>query len=216
MKLSPYRERSLVALWEWAGAMLGRLLYFPYLLRFRLVGRHSGRLHLGCGNHRLPGWINADILPGSDLILFMEYRLPFKDESLQRIYSEHVLEHVPLEIGIRFLRDAHRALASGGVIRIAMPDLDDLIEGYREDWRRFDWVNWPQHAFIQTRAEMLNIAFSWWGHKHLSNQEELLRILNSAGFSEVRFVEPSRSEFTDLCGLESRADSKLIAEAIKR
>lgn len=215
MTLSPYTKRSLVTLWEWGGAMVGRLFYFPYLWRFRMVGPHSGRLHLGCGSNRFPGWINADILPGADLILFMERRLPFKDGSLQRIYSEHVLEHVSFETGIRFLRDANRALAPGGVIRIAMPDLDDLIDGYQGDWRRFDWVNWPQHAFIRTRAEMINIAFRWWGHKHLYNQEELLRALAEAGFSQVRFVERGWSEMADLCGLERRLDSKLVAEAVK-
>ena len=96
-----------------------------------------------------------------------------------------------------------------------MPDLDDLIDGYQNDWRRFDWVNWPQFEFIQTRAEMINIAFRWWGHRHLYNKEELSRALSEAGFSHFYFVEHGQSEYADLQGLETRADSKLIAEAIK-
>ncbi|NMC73726.1 MAG: methyltransferase domain-containing protein [Geobacteraceae bacterium] len=128
---------------------------------------------------------------------------------------EHVLEHVPFSTGVFFLREARRVLMPGGVIRIAMPDLDDLIDGYQNDWRRFDWVNWPAHHFIQTRAEMINIAFRWWGHQHLYNREELERALHDAGFRQYSFRQPGESDFPDLCGLETRPESTLIVDAVK-
>ena len=114
-----------------------------------------------------------------------------------------------------FLKEAHRTLEPGGVIRVALPDLDDLIEGYCEDWRRFDWVNWPEFSFIKTKAEMINIAFRWWGHKHLYNREELLRAFLESGFSSINFEKNGKSRHPDLQGLETRIDSKLIVEAIK-
>lgn len=163
----------------------------------------------------LPNWINADIDPSADLIVKLGWRLPFADNSLDRIYSEHVLEHAPYNIGVKFLREARRTLRSGGIVRIAMPDLGDLIDGYRRNWRRFDWVNWPQFSFIQTRAQMLNVAFRWWGHRHLYDREELSRALAEAGFTQFTFVALGESQHADLRSLETRRDSLLIVEATK-
>lgn len=201
---------------ELSNDILCRLLYYPYRVRYSLFlkGR-APRLQIGCGKNRFDGWINADISLRSDLIIFLESRLPFRDNSLQRIYMEHVLEHVSYPVGTAFLKETLRVLQPGGVVRIAMPDLDDLIEGYCEDWRRFDWVRWPEFSFIKTRAEMINIAFRWWGHRHLYNQEELTRAFTEAGFRQLHFVENGESSYKDLQGLETRRDSKLVAEAVK-
>lgn len=212
MRLSPKLRKIIETGIIW----LARLLYYPYLLKFFLFSnKKQKRLHVGCGKNYFKGWINADIDPRAELIIFLEKKLPFPDNSLERIYSEHVLEHLPYKTGIFFLQQAYRTLKPGGILRIAMPDLDDLIDGYQKDWRRFDWVNWKEFAFIKTRAEMINIAFRWWGHQHLYNQEELTRALADAGFSKFDFVEHSQSEHDDLRNLETRSDSKLIAEAIK-
>lgn len=193
----------------------GRLLYYPFVLRYHLSRPKRENLHVGCGKQRLEGWINADVHPGADLIVFLERKLPFFENSLRRIFMEHVLEHVPYRTGVSFLREVRRVLRPGGVIRIAMPDLDDLIDGYQKDWRRFDWVNWPAHRFIKTRAEMINIAFRWWGHQHLYNREELERALREAGFEHFSFRQPGESDYPDLRGLETREESRLIVDAVK-
>lgn len=197
------------------GLLLAWLLYLPYLALHYLFHRHLRKLHVGCGRVKLSGWINADLSPRAELVIDLRWPLPFPTDYLDYIYSEHVLEHLRYKTAVRFLREARRVLAHGGVIRIAMPDLDDLVEGYQNDWRRFDWVSWPEHSFIKTRAQMINIAFRWWGHQHLYNREELERALRDAGFSDIRFVEPGESTHPDLRNLETRADSRLVAEATK-
>lgn len=174
------------------------------------------RLQVGSGANQLEGWINSDIVPTAELIVFLARRLPFADATLDRIYLEHVLEHAPYEHGLRFLREARRVLRRGGVMRIAVPDLEDLVRGYLDDdWRRFDWVNWPEHSFIKTRAQMINIGFRWWGHQYLYDRQELVRVLGEAGFSEVAIVERGMSRHADLRGLETRIDSTLVAEATR-
>ena len=62
---------------------------------------------------------------------------------------------------------------------------------------------------------MMNIAFRWWGHRHLYNREELERALKVAGFTNIRFNASGQSQHPLLRGLETRLDSKLIAEAVK-
>jgi hypothetical protein len=49
----------------------------------------------------------------------------------------------------------------------------------------------------------------------LYNKEELSRALSEAGFTQVVFHEFGKSDHADLRGLETRLDSKLIAEAAK-
>ena len=199
---------------SWAAAFL---LYFVHRLQYAVMNHRMTRLHVGCGKNRFPGWINADISPGADLVVFLEKRLPVRAESLDRIYCEHVLEHVPYETAIFFLKEALRTLRPGGRIRIAVPDLEDLVAGYfHDDWKeRFDWAQWPEHGFISTRAEMINIAFRWWGHRHLYDRAEMARALTEAGFVDFQFFEHGESGSEDLRGLETRADSKLIVEAAK-
>lgn len=91
------------------------------------------------------------------------------------------------------------------------------MKGYHHgDWEtRFDWVQWPEYAFLRTRAQMLNVGLRWWGHQHLYDREELTRVLSEAGFEQVAFPSHGESEHGDLRGLEPRADSRLVAEAIR-
>src|ERR1700737_1488969 len=58
------------------------------------------RLHIGCGQEAIPGWINIDNreLPGVDRVLDVRQGLPFQNVSA--IYAEHFLEHLALEDGL--------------------------------------------------------------------------------------------------------------------
>jgi predicted SAM-dependent methyltransferase len=184
-------------------------------VQYATSGFAGSRLHIGCGTVRLNGWINADIDPRADLILDIGMPLPFRSGRFDRIYSEHVLEHLKPDVAARFLREARRILAPSGVLRIAMPDLGRVVSGYDAGWREFDWVSWPEYEFLETRAQMINVSFRWWGHKWLYDAEELEASLRRAGFSEIRFEVNGRSQHQDLRGLETRADSTLIVEATK-
>lgn len=204
------------ALAERALTCIAFIAFYPLKWRWQFARDCPRRLHVGCGKNRFSGWLNADITPKADIIVFLGWSLPFKRDFLDRIYCEHVLEHAPYETGVFFLKEAYRTLRPGGCIRIAVPDLEDIVAGYHNgDWKRFDWVNWPEYAFIKTRAQMINIGFRWWGHKHLYDREELERALTEAGFDEIVFVEHGQSDHEDLRGIETRDDSTLVAEAAK-
>jgi predicted SAM-dependent methyltransferase len=98
-------------------------------------------------------------------------------------------------------------------LRIATPDLDYLIERYNTSWRDQEWLK--DNKRIQTRAEMINTAFRDWEHRYLYNEEELIRRLEEAGFTKIYRRELNESDYKELCNRETRADSKLILEAIK-
>jgi len=185
------------------------------LIRYYVSNIPNKKLHIGCGSVRLQGWINVDIHPAAPLILDIKHKLPIRSDSIQLIHTEHVIEHLTLQEALGFFSEAKRILKKGGTIRIAMPDLDDIVNAYIDDWKKLDWVHWQGHQFIGSNAEMMNIAFRWWGHKYLYNKHELERRLRQAGFTEISFCDHGSSSLEEFCSLETRVDSTLIAEATK-
>jgi predicted SAM-dependent methyltransferase len=109
-----------------------------------------------------------------------------------------------------------RALKPEGVLRIAMPDLEITVDKY---------VNVPIEKdktiqkfgmdWIKTRAERINVGFRYWGHKWLYDWEELERRVKEAGFENVLRCEWGKSKCKELCGMETREESVLIAEVRK-
>jgi predicted SAM-dependent methyltransferase len=175
------------------------------------------KLNLGCGRVRFDGWVNVDSnarLDTVDLVWDLRRGIPTDDASCAFIYCEHMLEHLKVADGLAFLRECRRALTPGGVVRIAMPSLDFILERATSDtWRDQDWLTWPAYRNVQTRAEMLNIAFRHWGHEYLYDREELHRRLAESGFSKVVDVTLNESSHPELRNRETRPDSILICEA---
>lgn len=194
------------------------LLYISpfYLLRVRNLKKNRPlKLNIGCGKVKFQRWINIDINSDADLVLDLRKSLPFNENSVDFIYSEHFLEHLTFEESSKVLKEIYRCLKKGGVTRIATPDLDYVIQKYIENWSDQDWLRLPEYGFIKTRGNMLNVSFRYWGHKYLFNEEDLRSHLINAGFKIIKRCDLNQSSFEALRDLETRSDSKLIFEAIK-
>lgn len=79
------------------------------------------KLNLGCGNDIREGYVNLDIakLQGVDIVWDInKLPLPFKKEEFDEILCNDVLEHVEY---IPLLKDLHRILKKGGIIKIRVP-----------------------------------------------------------------------------------------------
>jgi predicted SAM-dependent methyltransferase len=175
----------------------------------------GSQLHLGCGPNHFAGWVNIDIDPSvhPDVRLDLRLGLPVPASIATLIYSEHVLEHFSLVQGTRLLADCYRALAPGGTLRVAMPDLSALVERYSADWRAQDWLQNPAYDEIDTPAHMLNYALREWGHRYLYDFEDLRARLQGVGFGHIERVQWGDSSEVRLRGLETRKDSQLVVEA---
>jgi predicted SAM-dependent methyltransferase len=179
------------------------------------------KLHIGCGTNYFEGWINIDNnsdnnIQKLDINFDLRNQLPFIDNSVDFIYNEHFLEHLTVEEGLKTLKDFKRVLKPGGVLRIAMPDLESSVkEYYNPDWKSNPTIKKFGLEFIQTKAELINISFRWWGHKWLYDWEELERRLKEAGFTKIKRCTIKESDYEQLKGLETRDESTLIAEAVK-
>jgi predicted SAM-dependent methyltransferase len=178
------------------------------------------RLHVGCGSIKFKDWINLDIENKqkiTDIVWNAARGFPFiESQSCLLIYCEHFLEHLTIEEAQVYLSESYRILQPGGTLRIAMPSLEYIINKYRsENWRDQDWLKWNDFKFIQTRAEMMNISFRWWGHQWLYDKEELHRRLQESGFNFIQDMQIKESNIQELQNRETREDSFLIVEAKK-
>src|SRR5262249_11235847 len=154
----------------------------------------------GCGDEPFPGWVNLDLDPlkGADIVWDVTDGLPFPDGTCAFVYSEHFLEHIPIQQGVRFLSECHRCLRSGGVVRIAMPSMEETMRHYCENiWSKQPWLQEYGYEWIKTRAEYANICFREWGHQWLYDFEELERRLREAGFSRIASVMRGESEYPE-------------------
>lgn len=94
------------------------------------------RLHIGCGKFPRPGWINLDnkVRPGVDCVADLRTELPFPDGAADYAVAIHVLPHIRLDALPAALARIRRVLKPGGVLRLALPDLEKAIDA----WRRRD------------------------------------------------------------------------------
>lgn len=172
------------------------------------------KLHLGCGNHIMPGWKNLDLEPGpGGIVCDLRKPLPEESESVDYIFTEHFIEHLSREDGVRLLRECYRVLKPGGVIRVVTPDLHMIMVWYTN--RKLDVFapTWEP----KTPARFVNEAMREWGHQFVYDSEELVDVLKEAGFP-VPFLseEHGRSDHEALDGLEVRPNTQeLIVEATK-
>lgn len=176
------------------------------------------KANVGCGKEPFKGWINLDLdsESGADIIWDIKDGLPFDNDTCSFIYSEHFLEHLAIQEGVRFLSECYRSLQKGGVVRIAMPSAQELIQHYHENsWAQQPWLEKYGYAWIKTRAEYINVCFREWDHQWLYDSEELHRRFQEAAFTQIQDVSLGESQYPELRNRETRGESFLICEATK-
>jgi predicted SAM-dependent methyltransferase len=89
-------------------------------------------LNLGCGYTFHEDWTNLDFVSNSPHVIAHNLLsgIPFEDATFEVVYHSHVLEHFPKGEAPAFLRECARVMKSGGVIRIAIPDLEQIAVNY--------------------------------------------------------------------------------------
>lgn len=94
----------------------------------------SAKLNLGCGPVYVDSadWLNLDFVTNSESVLQANLleRLPVDEGSVQLVYSSHFLEHIPKPQVKSFLAECFRVLKSGGVLRLVLPDLEEMARSY--------------------------------------------------------------------------------------
>lgn len=92
------------------------------------------KVNLACGGVFVTdqGWINLDYGASNAAVQHTDLlgRLPLPDDHASLVYSSHFLEHIPRDQVAGFLTECRRILAPGGVLRLVLPDLENLCRAY--------------------------------------------------------------------------------------
>jgi SAM-dependent methyltransferase len=214
------------------------------------------KLNLGCGPNGLEDWLNYDwgalpllskfpnvrkwgvrwgvLAPGYDTrwpqiqLVDIRKKLPLKSEVVNFIYCSHVLEHLERWQALHVLKESFRVLIPGGLIRIAVPDLDYICRNYLES---------KSNSTKQTRAAQEACILLWghrkdvapagflskWvrkfirGHEWAYDEHEMALLLSEAGFKNIKKQSFRTGEVPDIdrLDLESHVPHSLYMEASK-
>jgi predicted SAM-dependent methyltransferase len=167
------------------------------------------KINFGSGTYPLPGWVNVDADPECqpDVVADLSrFPLPFPDGCAQYLHSEDFFDQLPLEQACEFLRECHRILAPGGVMRLLTPDLHRLADLYVQgdpELKRLwtDFVGLPLRT--GSLCEIMNLAMRLGGHTFLWDAPTLTQVLAEHGF-EARAVRSGESAEEALRGIDLR------------
>jgi len=131
------------------------------------------KLNLGCGVHKLEGYINIDISSKCkpDVVCDINKGLTFKNESIQEIKASHILEHIDDLIFV--MNECWRVLKVGGILNIEVPN------GEYSEWALRD----PTHK----RAIFKDTFLYFTGSKEVPQYDEI-----KCNFKIVKLVKVSR------------------------
>lgn len=148
------------------------------------------KLHLGCGNRYIPGFVHIDAVdfPHVDHVASIDNLSFIPDNSVDLIYNCHVLEHFKRRDVGRVLQEWKRVLKPGGTLRISVPDFSKLCEVYQRDGQ----IDRVIGALFGRQDYLYNI------HYNVFDFASLSRDLEQAGLVNVRRYDWRETEHANV------------------
>ena len=175
------------------------------------------RLHIGCGKFPRPGWVNLDnkVRPGVDCVADLRAELPFPEASFDYAVAIHVLPHIPLHGIVAALARIRRVLKPGGVLRLALPDLEKAIDAYRQ--RDTAYFAVPDAQWQSLGAKL--VAQIVWHNDLMTpfTYDLAAEALAKAGYAAVTRCDfrQTRSRFPAIVELDNRERESFFVEAAR-
>jgi SAM-dependent methyltransferase len=182
-----------------------------------LTDRHAPlRLHCGCGPRLINGFLNIDKFrffgPFGDhedylIYNFSEKPWPLPDASVDYIYSEDFIEHIPQKWQVAFLAEAYRVLKPGCYHRINTPCLADSMRTHSD--------------FSKGMVGVYFGEFDEWLHVALLTRGLIGDLARAIGYRQVFFTAKSCGSspyaVEDLRPLDDRDDvsGNIFADLLK-
>ncbi|MCI5222091.1 MAG: methyltransferase domain-containing protein [Candidatus Electrothrix sp. AR4] len=148
-------------------------------------------LNIGCGKRFHKDWINIDKIPSHPSVkqCDAEQGLPFPDSHFDVVYHSHILEHFELQDAKHFIKECYRVLKAKGVLRVAVPDLEQIVLCYLQTLQEIS------HGNIRAQDD-----YNW---IMLELYDQVVR--NSSGGQMVTFLNrasiPNRDFIVKRCGV---------------
>jgi len=149
------------------------------------------KLHLGCGWRNFgPEWVHIDggdydHVDDSDIC-----NLSYDNETVDLIYSSHVLEYFDRSGVVGVLSEWYRVLKPNGIIRIAVPDFYNLSKLYLSGDIELSKILGPLYG----KMKMSNKTIY---HKTVYDFNDLSEILTECGFLHVKKYDWRNTEHAE-------------------
>jgi hypothetical protein len=151
------------------------------------------KIQFCAGSRTMAGW------ECHDMDMDIRKPLPIPSETVGRIHVEHGLEHVSHQEAWKFLEECHRILCSGGLIRIAIPDITKM-------WMLMEcglgkcYVKAASDG--HTKESAIKASVFNHGHQASWNTPLLEVFLACVGFHDIKNFEVGESDDIHFVGIE--------------
>jgi predicted SAM-dependent methyltransferase len=216
-------------------SVMNRKFMYPLFNQHRLKQKLKGidKLNLGCGLDLLRGWLNIGLFPdleipygtvkmkkGALLLNFdLTQELSIQEKSIKYIYASHFVEHISFKDVKKILEWSYKVMEDGGVIRLTFPDLGLWINNYAENntvfFQKYYQLTKDNNELpdLKTKGEIFMSQVNNWGHKWGYDFESMKRILEEAGFTDVKMKKPYESIIPNIKTIEPGSEGRLLETA---
>jgi predicted SAM-dependent methyltransferase len=147
------------------------------------------KLHLGCGQKYLPGYVNIDFPPAEHTVqqttvadeFHNLYELRYGSQTIAEIRLHHVFEHFERIVACAFLGAWNSWLEAGGTLHIEVPDFENTFR------KNFSFFNRKKFEGVALRHIFGSQEASWAVHYEGYSEKRLTKMLRAFGF-EITFV----------------------------
>lgn len=146
----------------------------------------SMKLHLGCQEKYLDGYVNIDLPPSEHTVervkadRYADVRdLSYAENSISEIRSHHLLEHFTRQQALLLLARWHKWLKPNGLLVVETPD-------FEESAKKFLKAN-PDEQFVFGRHIYGSEEAAWATHKDYWSETKYRFVLSRLGFNDFRF-----------------------------
>lgn len=172
--------------------LVDKITRFTKFRKYRFS--NSLRLNLGSGSINRDDFINIDLNKNADLRLDLRKSLPFKENSVDYIYSEHFFEHLDYINGtaLRSLFSYLKVLKKGGKLKIVVPDFEKILRAYVN--KDLVFFNSIRHILDKINIcegyssiiDFINYSVYQFGeHKYCYDYEKMCLLLEFVGFKNI-------------------------------
>ena len=147
-------------------------------------------------------------------------RIPEPSDSVEAIYTSHMVEHLDLAEVKNFLGEAIRVLAPGGNIRIAVPDISVHIGEYLETKDANLFIETTRMTCAKPKSLIEKLKFVMVGPRHhhwMYDGSSLSTLLSDVGFVNAQVVAAGETTLPNPGSLDlnERARESVYVEASK-
>lgn len=146
--------------------------------------------------------------------------IPLPDNSVDVVYTSHMIEHLDNREVDLFLKEVRRLLIKGGVLRIVVPDFRKLVQSYLKNQDADKFMVASGMAVSNPSSLFGRLKLCFFGLRHhlwMYDSRSLSKLLETHDFDRVLVMRPGQTSIKDPGSLDlsERFGQSLYIEAIK-